>query len=428
MLPSARPLPRSLLVPLTILAWFAVLLVVGWLLAHVTDALLILVLASLLAFAATPLVSRLERVMPRSLAVTVTFVAGVLLLAALITVVAYTAVGQISQLVHNLPTYSQKAQQLQPQILRLLSRFHVSQEQLNHVREQLVGYLQGIGSHAAGSVVSVATGIAGMVVDAILIFILGIYLTANHARIATWLRQQASDGQQRRYADMAITIVNRVVGGYVRGTLTMALFIGTLVGVGMGLMRVPYAVMLAVLAFFMEFIPIIGVFISGLACVLVALTQGWQLALIVIAYFAVIHVLEGDVVGPRVMGHALGVHPAVSMLALIAGGQVLGFWGALFGAPIAGLIQAIASAVWQEWHAPTTGRAAPAAALPATRLARDGSARLHGRAAPWGWRLRRRAAVSEQEGAGGRGQQGQAPAGDQGGGVGGGEEVAGQPQ
>ena len=81
MLSSARLLPRSLLIPLTILSWLAVLLVAGWLLAHVSDALLILVLASLLAFAATPVVGRLERVMPTALAVTVTFIAGTLLLA-----------------------------------------------------------------------------------------------------------------------------------------------------------------------------------------------------------------------------------------------------------------------------------------------------------------------------------------------------------
>jgi predicted PurR-regulated permease PerM len=428
MMPSARLLPRSLLIPLTILSWFAVLLVVGWLLAHVADALLILVLASLLAFAATPLVSRLERLMPATLAVTVTFVAGALLLAGLVFVVAYTAVGQISQLVHNLPSYSHKAQQVQPQVLHLLSRFHVSQDQLNHTREQLVGYLQGIGTHAAGSVVAVATGVAGMVVDAILIFILAIYLTANHARIGAWLRRQATDGQQRRYADLAIGIVNRVVGGYVRGTLIMALFIGTLVGLGMGVMRVPYAVMLAVLAFFMEFIPIIGVFISGLACVLVALTQGWQLALIVIAYFAVIHVLEGDVVGPRVMGAALGVHPAVSMLALVAGAEVLGFWGALFGAPIAGLIQASVAAVWHEWHAPSSRTAAATAAVPTAPLARDGSERPPQVAGHRGWWIRRRAAAAQHQGSDGRGDQGQAAGGDQGGGVGGGEEVAGQPQ
>ena len=54
-----------------------------------------------------------------------------------------------------------------------------------------------------------------------------------------------------------------VVGGYIRGTLTMALLIGLLVGGGMLVLRVPYAMLLGVLAFFMEFIPIVGVLVSG---------------------------------------------------------------------------------------------------------------------------------------------------------------------
>jgi len=119
-----------------------------------------------------------------------------------------------------------------------------------------------------------------------------------------------------------------------------------------------------VLAFFMEFIPVIGVFISGAACAAVAATQSGVLALVVIGYFVVIHVLEGDLVGPRVMGKALGVHPAVALLALVAGGEVLGLWGALFGAPIAGLIQSAASAIWEEYRAGRVETASAPAPIP----------------------------------------------------------------
>jgi predicted PurR-regulated permease PerM len=103
-----------------------------------------------------------------------------------------------------------------------------------------------------------------------------------------------------------------------------------------------------VLAFFMEFVPILGVLISGAVCVTVALFQGWVLALIVLAYFVVVHVIEGDVVGPRIMGAAVGIHPAVALIALLAGTELFGLWGALFGAPLAGLLQAFVIAAWRE--------------------------------------------------------------------------------
>jgi predicted PurR-regulated permease PerM len=381
---------KALLVPLTILSWLALLIVTGWLLSHVAKALLTLILAALLAFAANPIVSRLERRMPRALAVSIAFVGGALALIGLISVVVVTAVGQVQQLVHNLPSYSARAQGLQPRLLNLLNHFGISSSQLNTLRENLVGYVQSIGTRAASGAFDLATGLANLIIELILILILGIYLTANSGRITQWLRDQAPAGQKGR-AEMTISIVNRVVGGYIRGTLVMALFIGTLVGVGMQVIGVPYAALLGVLAFFMEFIPVIGVLISGAACAAVAVTQSVVLALVVLGYFVVIHIIEGDVVGPKVMGRAIGVHPAVAVLALVAGSEVLGLWGALFGAPIAGLVQSAVAAVWQEMHGGTRSDA-PATPAP---VPLPGDVLEAGGGAPE--RRRRRPAASGEE-------------------------------
>ena len=69
-----------------------------------------------------------------------------------------------------------------------------------------------------------------------------------------------------------------------------------------------------------------------------------------LAYFVGVHILEGDVLGPRIVGKAVGVHPAVSLIALIAGGELFGIWGAIFASPIAGLVQAILTAFWKQWR------------------------------------------------------------------------------
>jgi predicted PurR-regulated permease PerM len=109
--------------------------------------------------------------------------------------------------------------------------------------------------------------------------------------------------------------------------------------------------LLGVLAFVLEFVPIIGVFISGATCVLIALAaKGWVWAVFVLVYFVFVHIIEGDVVGPRIVGSAVGVHPAVSIFALLAGGELFGIWGALFAAPLAGVIQAILAEIWREWR------------------------------------------------------------------------------
>jgi predicted PurR-regulated permease PerM len=105
-----------------------------------------------------------------------------------------------------------------------------------------------------------------------------------------------------------------------------------------------------VLTFILEFIPILGVLATGAICVLLALTKGWLLALIVLVYFVIVHIIEGDVVGPRIVGRAVGLHPAIALIALIAGGELFGIWGALFASPIAGVLQAFLVAIWSEWR------------------------------------------------------------------------------
>ena len=109
-----------------------------------------------------------------------------------------------------------------------------------------------------------------------LVLILSVYFAANGPELVAWLHQAVPSDRQR-HVRFLVTVVNRVVGGYVRGTATLATIIAVLVGVGLWLLGVPYAAMLGVLAFFMEFIPVLGVFITGAAAVLLALFQGWQL-------------------------------------------------------------------------------------------------------------------------------------------------------
>jgi predicted PurR-regulated permease PerM len=192
----------------------------------------------------------------------------------------------------------------------------------------------------------------GTVIDLVLVFILSVYLAANGTRIAHWLKTETPTGTTRYRAQLLVAVVSRVVGGYIRGVLLLALLIGVLVGAGLAVLGVPYAVLLGVLAFFMEFIPVLGVFISGAAAVVIAIVHFQEVLrpLLVLAYFIIVHVIEGDVIGPRIMGKAVGIHPATGLIALVAGTELFGIWGALFAAPLAGLLQAVVTAAWLEFR------------------------------------------------------------------------------
>jgi len=192
--------------------------------------------------------------------------------------------------------------------------------------------------------------VASAAIGIVVIIVLSIYFVAAAPSIGRWLRTQTPINHRER-VNYFLDTVNRIVGGYIRGQVTLAAIVGLLVGLGMQfLFHLPFAVLLGLLAFVLEFIPFLGVIVSGAACVLVALTQGFIVALLVLGYFVGVHVIEGEVLGPRIVGSFVGLHPAVELIVLIAGAELFGLWGALFAAPVAGIIQAFAETFWMEYR------------------------------------------------------------------------------
>ena len=341
---------RALVVPLIVLAWLAVIVLGLWVLSHFTHTILLLVLAAILAFAFTPLANLIGRWAPRPLAIGLAYLLGLSVVIGFGAFIVATAVAQIGTLITSLPEYSRQAQALQPQIESLLAPFGVQPGWLSDVGRQALSEVQTFATAVAGDVIPRLAEFFAAIVDLVLVLILSIYLCSNGARIADWLQTQ-TPGPANQQARALVSIVNRVIGGYVRGVLVLALLIGVLVGLGCGILGVPYAVLIGVLAFFMEFVPVLGVFISGAVAVVVALIAFHEpiRPLIVLTYFILVHIIEGDVVGPRIMGRAVGIHPATGLIALVAGTEVFGVWGALFAAPLAGLLQAIGLAIWLEF-------------------------------------------------------------------------------
>lgn len=337
---------RRVGLPLAILAWTGVALLILWLAGHVIQALLLLTFAALLAYALAPAVKFLQRVMPRFLAIIIVYLIVLSALSTLLYLIVRTAIVQVislSDYVRFLLTPG-KSGQLTP-LEQTLRSFGISQSQIVSARDQVVASIEGF----AGSVVPLLTGLVGAVLDVVLVAVLSIYLLADGARVSNWLRQNMPQQQQGRMK-LLLDTLQRVVGGYIRGQLLLCGLIGLLVGAGMQVIGVPYALLLGVLAFVLEFIPVLGTLLSGAICVLLALTKGWVIALIVLVYFVIVHVIEGDVVGPRIVGKAIGLHPVVSLAALIAGAELFGITGALFASPVAGILQALLVAIWVEWR------------------------------------------------------------------------------
>jgi predicted PurR-regulated permease PerM len=332
-------------IAIALLGWLAILAFVLWAGAQIIRALLIFLLAALIAYALTPVVKFLSRFIPRTLSILLVYLAFVCAIGAIGYLLVSSTIDQVTAFSGQAAIWLTTGPNGQPLLIVKLEQLGITQSQIQSAGSQLLAQSRDL----ANSAVPFLEGLFGIGIDAVLVTVLSIYLLVDGPRIVVWLHTSAPLPQRQRVRFMSMTL-ERVVGGYIRGQLILSTLIGLMVGIGMALFQLPYAVLLGVLAFTLEFIPVIGVFISGALCVLLAITQGWLVALLVLGYFVLVHIVEGDIVGPRVMGRAIGVHPAVSIFALIAGAELFGIWGALFASPLAGLTQAVLTQVWREWR------------------------------------------------------------------------------
>lgn len=131
--------------------------------------------------------------------------------------------------------------------------------------------------------------------------------------------------------------VDKVLGGVIRGQVTVAIIVGVLVSTGLYFLKVPYALIIGILAGMLDVIPYFGAFIGAAPAVTFALLYSPWLAAKVVLLFFIIHQLEGTIIGPKVLGESVGLHPLSVIFYLFVGGELAGLAGMLLGVPLAAL-------------------------------------------------------------------------------------------
>ena len=341
---------RRLVISLTIFVWIALGIIALNAAGYIIGTLLVFIVACLLAYAIAPVVLLLQRFMPRFLAILLVYVVGFGLLGFLIYSVVSTSIQQFIMLAANFSAMLTPGPHgQQPVIFQVAQRFGISQAQIDAVTNQLATQLQNFAGSLTGGLLPLVSSIAGALINILLTAIISIYLLIDGSHAVAWLRTRLPAPTRDRVVFL-LDVLHNVVGGYIRGQILLSAIIAMIVGVGMQLLHEPYAVLIGVLSFVMEFIPVLGTIFVGVVSVLIALTQGWITTLLVLVFFILVHILEGYVLAPRIVGKAVGLHPVISLLALTAGAELFGPWGAIFAAPFAGMLQALLFAFWSQWR------------------------------------------------------------------------------
>jgi predicted PurR-regulated permease PerM len=131
-----------------------------------------------------------------------------------------------------------------------------------------------------------------------------------------------------------------VIAGFVRGQVLLALIIGVAAMVILLIMRVPYALLLAVIAGIASLIPILGEFIGGIPMFVVALVAAGPIrALIVLGLFILVFEAQGRVLAPIIVGKSVGVSALVIFISIVIGAETLGIIGMILAVPVAGIVR-----------------------------------------------------------------------------------------
>ncbi|TME04812.1 MAG: AI-2E family transporter [Chloroflexi bacterium] len=213
----------------------------------------------------------------------------------------------------------------------------------------LAGSLRGIAQSTLSSAVTVAEAVAGGVIDTMLVLVLGFWFIVDGGRMVAVALRLVPE-KQRDKARFVQDTVSQVVGMYIRGQLVMASIIGLSAGVGSWLLGVRYPVLIGILAFLFELIPMVGPILASMPAVVISLTQPFPLVVYVIIFFVVMQVIENNVLAPRITGGAVGLHPVAALLAIVIGADLGGVVGALFAVPFAGVASVLIAAVWKGWR------------------------------------------------------------------------------
>ncbi len=139
------------------------------------------------------------------------------------------------------------------------------------------------------------------------------------------------------------------IGKWMQGQLILALIVGVLLYLGLTVLGVPHALLLAILAAVFELIPVFGQILAAIPALAIGFGAGGATeALLVVGLYVLVQQFEAHLIYPVVVKKVVGVPPLLVILALLIGFKLFGFLGVLLSVPIAGAIQEFVSDVDRE--------------------------------------------------------------------------------
>lgn len=336
---------RAVLIACTIL--------IGWAIWRFSMVLAPFVIAVIIAYLLNPIVNWLNRYTPlkRGWAAAIVYLVFLFILALIPTLGTPFIVQQVRQLDFDVQTLAEQLSSAMDH------QFRVGDLNVNtsSLIEPVTVSLSQVFSPLASWTANLAVGIAGGFIWAVFILAVGFYLLLDANRIRAWVDSWIPPPYLEEFHQLQHEI-DGVWKAYFVGQVTLALLIATITGVVTALFGIRSALILALVAGLLEWVPNWGYFISGLIGMTFAYFQGstyltlppWVFALLIGLFYLVLAQFDMNFLAPRIIGYRLQLPPVVIIIGIIAGASVGGALGLLLAAPTIATLRVLGSYIYRR--------------------------------------------------------------------------------
>jgi predicted PurR-regulated permease PerM len=317
----------------------AVILIIAWVVWRLTAILTPFVLAALFAYLGRPLTLMLQRIgLGGVTAAAVTLLIEALTLFAMLGLLIPLLVAQGAAIAAAMPEAMQSLGELSDGLGLTLPE---GAALVDLMREQS-GNLGTLVEQGLIGLMASTAGIVAVLGNLILIPVLTFYALRDYDMISAWVTACVPADDRPRFTHLA-SASDDALSGFLRGQLAVMASLAAIYSVGLGLIGVQYGIALGVFAGLVSFVPYLGTIIGIALASSMALVQGGDIGLYIgiLLTFGVGQLMEGMVLTPRLVGDRIGLHPALVIFAVLAGGALFGFLGVLIALPASAVLVAV---------------------------------------------------------------------------------------
>ncbi len=299
----------------------------------------------LLAYIFSPLVNSLEKKgLSRGLAITLVYLCFFGVLCSLVIFGIPEMYKEINRFAESLPKYMAEIQHWVDHLYERYKQSNLPAGLVKAIDSNLIK-VEGWLVHKSQGIINLIIALVTFLPLLLLAPILSIYFLYDWERMKTGLKEAVP----QKWRGNAIHVgqeVSLVLRKFIRGNLTVAALVGVLIGLGMLLIGMDYALLIGVISALFDLIPYFGPVIGAIPALALALLKSPSMALWVLAVIVLVQQIESNIIQPKIVGKSLGLHPLAVVFVLLAGGSLFGFWGMLFAVPVAGIIRVLVTYIY----------------------------------------------------------------------------------